>query len=123
MLIILAMTSLAVLLTAVPAQAVSLRGHIIIITPKPDPEDDPRSPINNPFFAELMDGSNSVLLGTTDNIGIVYVQIVSTAGDSIGTYFDTSDGTIVIPISGNVGYYTLTITLSGNHYFVGEFVI
>lgn len=123
MLIILAMTSLAVLLTAVPAQAVSLRGHIIIITPKPDPEDDPRSPINNPFFAELMDGSNSVLLGATDNIGIVYVQIVSTAGDSIGTYFDTSDGTIVIPISGNVGYYTLTITLSGNQYFVGEFVI
>ena len=117
-----AMTSLAVLFTAESSQAVSMQGHIIIIQ-KPDPEEDPRSPIAIPFIAELMDGSNSVLLGATDTIGTVSVQIISTAGDNYSTYFDTSDGAILLPISGNAGYYTLTIiTPDGTHY-VGEFTI
>lgn len=117
-----AMTSLAVLITAQFSQAVSMQGHIIIIQ-KPEPEEDPRSPIANPFIAEFQEETNSVLLGVTDSIGTVCVQITSTAGDNLSTYFDTSDGAIILPVSGNAGYYTLTIiTPDGTHY-VGEFSI
>ena len=80
-------------------------------------------PVHIPFIAELMDGSNSVLLGATDTIGIVSVQITSTSGDNYSTYFDTSDGAILLPISGNAGYYTLTIITPDGTHFVGEFSI
>lgn len=83
----------------------------------------PRMPVHIPFIAELMDGSNSVLLGATDTIGIVSVQITSTSGDNYSTYFDTSDGAILLPISGNAGYYTLTIIATDGTHFVGEFTI
>lgn len=101
----------------------SQREESIIISQIPTTPDDPRSPASNPFIAELMEGINSVLLGATEIIGIVSVQITSTAGDNYSTYFDTSYGAILLPISGNSGHYTLTIiTPSGIHY-VGEFTI
>lgn len=96
----------------------------IIIRQDPvDLEGAPRMPAYNPFIAELMDGSNSVLFGATDTIGTVSVQITSTAGDNYSTYFDTSDGAILLPISGNAGYYTLTIITPDGTHFVGEFSI
>lgn len=96
---------------------------ILIIQDKSDDPDAPRTPSFNPFIAELMDGSNSVLLGSTDNVGTVAVQITSTAGDNYSTYFDTSVGAILLPISGNSGYYTLTIITSDGVHYVGEFTI
>ena len=110
------------IVTVKPALAESMRGHTIIITQIPDAPDAPRTPVICPFVAELMDGSVSVLLEATDTVGTVYVQITSTAGDNYSTYFDTSDGSIILPISGYTGYYTLTIT-SGGAQFVGEFII
>lgn len=104
--------------------ASSAEGNTIILVPRPStPQETPRSPEEIPFIAELMDGSNSVLLGATDTIGIVSVQIISTAGDNYSTYFDTSDGAILLPISGNAGYYTLTIITPDGTHFVGEFTI
>lgn len=118
-----AMTTLAVLMAAESSQAVSMQGHVIIIIQKPDPEEDPRSSIVNPFHAELLEETNSVLLGVTNTIGTVSVQITSTAGDNFSTYFDTSDGSILLPISGYTGYYTLTISLADGTLYVGEFTI
>lgn len=100
-----------------------MNGHTIIIVQKPDPADSPRTPVYNPFIAELSDGLNSVLLGATSSCGTVSVQIVSTAGDDYATYFDTSDGAILLPVSGNAGDYTLTITVPGGAVYVGEFSI
>ncbi len=116
------MICLSFIVTVKPALAESMRGHTIIITQIPDAPDAPRTPVVCPFIAELMDGSDSVLLEATDTVGIVYVQISSTAGDNYSTYFDTSDGSIILPISGYTGYYTLTINFSGVQ-FVGEFTI
>ena len=96
---------------------------VLIIQDKSDDPDAPRTQSFNPFIAELLDGSNSVLLGSTDNVGTVAVQIISMAGDNYSTYFNTSVGTILLHISGNAGYYILTIiTPDGTHY-VGEFTI
>ena len=100
-----------------------MRGHIIILSQRPDAPGAPRTPITNPFIAELMDGFNSVLLGSADDVGTVAVQITSTAGDNYSTYFDTSDGAILLPISGNTGYYSLIIVTPDGTQYVGEFTI
>lgn len=96
--------------------------HPIIIYQGPSGiSDEPRSPVFNPFFAELMNGY--VILGSTTPCGTVSVHISSTAGDDYSTNFDTSDVTIIIPISGNPGDYTLTITTPLGAHFIGEFTI
>ncbi len=92
---------------------------IIIINNSTEPEDAPRS--NNPFFAELSDGY--VLLGASTTCGTVSVRITSTAGDDFNTYFDTSSGVIILPVSGNTGSYLLSITTSGGTHYIGEFTI
>lgn len=81
----------------------------------------PQMPAYNPFYAEL--GSGNVLLGSYSNIGIVDVNITSTAGDDYSTVFDTSNGTIDVPISGYTGDYVLLITTLAGVEYVGEFSI
>lgn len=117
------MACLSVFMIVESSYAKSKRGHIIILSQRPDAPGAPRTPVVNPFMAELMDGFNSVLLGSTDDVGTVAVQITSTAGDNYSTYFDTSDGTIFLPISGNTGYYSLTIVTSDGTQYVGEFIL
>lgn len=102
--------------------AVSKVSKTIIIVQKPTtPPEAPRMPAYNPFFAELMDGY--VILGSSTVYGTVSVSLTSTAGDNYSTSFDTSDGAILLPISGDAGLYTLQITTSGGLQFVGEFTI
>lgn len=79
----------------------------------------PRTPAFNPFFAQLED--THVLLGCTSPYGVVDVTLVSTAGDNYNTDFDTEDWTIIIPVSGNTGHYTLTLLTESGTVFVGEF--
>jgi hypothetical protein len=118
-----AMVGFSIYWTVEPAIASPMRGHTILIVPKPSPEDEPRTNVPNPFFAELMDDSVTILLSVTNPCGIVSIQITSTAGDNYSAYFDTSDGAILLPISGNTGNYSMTITLSNGFQFVGGFTI
>lgn len=97
-------------------------GIEIKISPMPNiPQESPRMPANNPFYAE--EDNLSVLLGSYSNCGIVDVSLTSTAGDDYSTVFDTSAGTIIIPISGLTGDYTLLITTLAGVEFIGEFSI
>lgn len=81
----------------------------------------PRVPAYNPFYAELESGY--VLLGSLSSCGIVDVSLTSTAGDDYSTLFDTADGTIIIPVSGFTGDYTLLITTASGVEYIGEFSI
>ena len=81
----------------------------------------PRSIV--PFSAEYDDLLNSVVLSCVDDCGEVSVTLVSTAGDWYQTVFDTEDGSIIIPASGDSGHYTLTIVTSDGATYVGEFVL
>lgn len=96
---------------------------ILILPDTMDIPDGPRMPGNYLFIAEVMNNSGSILLEATYNIGIVYVEIVSTAGDDYSTYFNTAIGAIYLPLSGNSGNYTLTITTIDGIHYVGEFTI
>ena len=97
-------------------------GDNIWISPKPSIQPGgPRTPASIPFFAELECGY--VLLGSYSYCGTVDVSLTSTAGDNYETVFDTSDGTIIIPISGYTGDYVLLISTPDGTEYIGEFSI
>lgn len=79
----------------------------------------PRTQNTCPFFAEYETGN--VLLGSTSSIGIVTVEVSSTAGDYYVSFFDTFDREILLPVSGNPGYYLLRIAVSSNEHYIGRF--
>jgi hypothetical protein len=95
--------------------------EIIISQSSTIPSGSPRMPAYNPFFAEFANGN--VLLGSYTYYGIVDVSLTSTAGDDYSTVFDTADRTIIIPVSGYAGDYTLLITTASGLEYVGEFSI
>ena len=74
------------------------------------------------FVAEYDDLLNYVILCCTESCGNVTVTLTSTAGDWYQTVFDTSDGILYIPVSGDSGYYSLCITTSDGDHFFGEFI-
>ena len=97
-------------------------GNDILIEQRPViPVGAPRTPVINPFYATQE--ATYVLLGSYSDYGVVSVSVISTAGDYYITDFNTEDGTIVLPISGLSGHYTLTIVCAGGIVFGGEFDI
>ncbi len=97
-------------------------GDVIIIQQyPPNPGGNPRGPVFNPFTAYRM--NNTVVLESDTSYGLVSITLVSTVGDYITTVFDTADGSILIPISGNAGNYTLLLTDSTGAQFIGTFEI
>lgn len=101
------------------AEGNSVRDSILIGVKETTPQGSPRLPAYIPFYAEQI--NVSVLLGSHSYYGTVDVSLTSTAGDDYSTVFDTADGTIQIPISGNTGDYTLLITTASGLEFIGEF--
>ena len=92
----------------------------VIIDNEPDSNEN-RSPEQSPFYAQVW--GTYVVLGCTSNIGNADVTLTSTAGDDYETVFNTAFGSIIIPISGNHGFYRLDIELSSGQSFYGEFVL
>ena len=118
----------ALLLVALSAPIVSAKetgvndGHTIILLPRnTELPDGPRTGV--PFFAEYNETLSAVMLGCNDSIGDVTVTLESTAGDWYQTVFDTSDGAILIPASGDTGHYTLTIETADHTVYEGEFYL
>ena len=81
----------------------------------------PRGPVFNPFSAYRI--NTTVVLASDTSYGLVSVTLISTAGDYYTTVFDTEDGSILIPISGDPGDYTLLLADSNGKTFVGYFEI
>ena len=94
----------------------------IIVQPyDPTPIGEPRGPVFNPFTAYRL--NNIVVLESDTSYGLVGVTLASTAGDYYTPVFDTEDGSVLIPVSGNAGNYTLLLTDSVGAQFVGTFEI
>lgn len=93
----------------------------VVVKESNKPEGAPRTAV--PFFAEYYDTLCAVMLGCSESIGDVTVRLTSTAGDWYETEFDTSDGMLDIPVSGESGFYTLTIRTSAGVVYQGEFNI
>ena len=94
----------------------------IIISPgNSGSEGGPRSSEYNPFTA--FRGGDTVIVNCSDDIGIVDVFLFSSSGDSSSVAFDTEEGNVLIPISGEPGYYLLRIIVSSDIHYVGRFEI
>ena len=97
-------------------------GESIVISPiSTDAPGIPRGPVFNPFTAYRL--NNAIVLASDTSYGLVNVTLISTAGDYYTIVFDTEDGSILIPISGNVGEYTLMLTDPAGAQFIGTFEI
>jgi hypothetical protein len=94
----------------------------IIITPGPSsPGGNPRSPETSPFSAYRT--ADEIVLSCDIDCGTVDIELYSTAGDAISTLFDTSEESTTIPISGNAGDYSITITDQQRQIYIGLFSI
>lgn len=94
----------------------------IVINPiKYNPNGGPRSDSPVPFTA--FRSGCYVTISSSVDCGVVEVELESTAGDSYCNCFDTAEGLFIIPISGDVGEYVLTITVQDGMVFMGEFEI
>lgn len=95
---------------------------VIDITKKPTGSGTrPRSIDDVQLFAVVCD--TYVQVYSDSNIGEVDVLLVSTAGDYYSTVFDTQDGSIILPISGDAGTYTINVTTPDGQEYEGEFEI
>lgn len=96
--------------------------EIIVLQPEiGSPDDAPRGPIFNPFTAYLQ--NNQVVLESSENCGLVAVEITSTTGFYSSTVFDTEDGSVIIPIDGQAGNYNVCLTTPSGLIFFGMFVL
>lgn len=95
----------------------------IIIYPKPsEAPTQPRTPVYNPFAAELT--NLGVLLTADTDWGDATVTLYSLEGDYYQTTFDMADVSIMLPVNGNVGdSYTLTIAVENGLEYEGEFYL
>ena len=95
----------------------------IIIYPKPsEAPTQPRTPVYNPFAAELT--NLGVLLTADTDWGDATVTLYSLEGDYYQTTFDMADVSIMLPVTGNVGdNYTLTIAVENGLEFEGVFYL
>lgn len=109
--------------SANPKEVSATGDEPIIIRPRPitSTGHGSRTPVYNPFFAQLE--NSTVFLGCAGPYGVVSVSLVSTAGDNYTIFFDTEDGIILVPISGSTGHYTLTLVTEGGLVFEGEFEV
>ena len=109
--------------SVIPAKGIDVNDGLTI-TLKPRNDAQPGAPRDIvPFFAEYNETLSAVMLGCNDSIGDVTVTLESTAGDWYQTEFDTSDGAILIPASGDSGHYTLTIETAAHVVYEGEFYL
>ncbi len=95
----------------------------VIRLPETPGQDLDRGPAQQLFLAEYNDLLNDVILMCTEDCGEVSVTLCSSAGDWFQTVFDTEDGTLIIPVSGDEGHYVLSITTPDGTYYIGEFTI
>ena len=113
-------TSLSFLSFGIERLSVFDEGEILIEQRNDDLVGLPRSQAHNPFTA-FLDGTDVELYSADATYGTVGVYLFSTAGDLVSTYFDTTTGSITIPISGLSGSYTIIITTSDGLVFEGAF--
>lgn len=84
----------------------------------------PNSKAVVPFEAYYDTDLSSILLYFINDVGDVEIAIQNLSSEE-SYYFtiNSSIGSIILPISGNLGYYEMTFTLQNGKHYIGEFLI
>ncbi len=84
----------------------------------------PHSRIFVPFEANYNVGLASVLVRFIRDVGEVEISIQNLSSGEYNDYTVNSKvGSIVLPITGDAGYYVITFTLQNGKQYIGEFSI
>lgn len=58
------------------------------------------------------------------DLGDIYIDLMNMeTGEYVSNIIDSSVGNVIIPFSGEEGYYTITFTLADGVTYIGEFEI
>lgn len=96
---------------------------IIIKDPKPT-KPIHRSPEVVPMQASLMGNSSLINILFHYDLGEIYIDLMNMeTGEYVSNIIDSSVGNVIIPFSGEEGYYTITFTLADGVTYIGEFEI
>lgn len=114
-------TAAFTVLLAIPGYSQNYGDPLPIVSGNENGPNENRSPEQVPFQAYIVD--SYVILSCAASIGNADVTLTSTAGDDYETVFNTTLGSILIPISGDSGFYRLDIVLPSGQSFYGEFVL
>jgi hypothetical protein len=83
-----------------------------------------RSPSVIPIEASYFAFSSSLLLTFNNDLGSVIILVENqTSGWYFQTQINAISGSQLLPISGDVGLYEITFTLSDGHEYIGTFEI
>ena len=85
------------------------------------PPNPPRTPDFSPFFAYHYE--EQIILYSSASLGVIDVKLVSSAGDYYTCVFDTENGNILLPISGESGEYLLQLTTLSGIRYIGKFIL
>lgn len=94
---------------------------IIVTTPNPTSNPNPKSPSHSPISAKYYESSNSVVFSFLTNLGHIHTSIINfDTGEIVCSIIDSSLGMDTVIISGDSGHYGIFLTASGQSY-IGNF--
>lgn len=86
--------------------------------------DDPNSLAPVPIACEYIDDIPSLMFSFYSDLGNVTITITNLiTGEIVSRVVDTQLGIVNIPISGNAGYYYISIMTSSGQYYHGQFTL
>ena len=84
----------------------------------------PKSPTLSPIRCTYSDSSAILEFTFLSNLGNLTITVVNTSsGEVVSTTVDSSLGYEALPISGDSGYYVISIVSSGGNNYYGSFTL
>ena len=112
-------------LSAMASSAGTKMGDTIVIPIQHSDEELPQNrPRSSPIFTASLDTSLELLsISSLYNVGDVYAVIENLTTGEYAEYSFASSSTAFLPISGDSGYWRITLTLESGEGYYGVFVL
>ncbi len=96
---------------------------IIVVNPTPD-NPQPKSPGMSDIYCSYSEQTACLNFTFSSNLGNLTITVINTtSGETVSSTVDSSIGYECIPISGDSGYYVISIVSSGGNSYYGSFTL
>ena len=96
---------------------------IIVVNPTPD-NPQPKSPGMSDIYCSYSEQTACLDFTFSTNLGNLTITVVNTSsGEVVSATVDSSTGYAAIPISGDPGYYVISIVSGGGNSYYGSFTL
>ncbi len=84
----------------------------------------PKSPTISPIYCTYSESGEILEFTFLSNLGNLTITVINTtSGETVSSTVDSSTGYECIPISGDSGYYVISIVSSGGNSYYGSFTL